>query len=226
MEAPPKKSWLPAVAAVVALLCVAAGGVFLLRGKIFKHPAEQASDSEETSSKDGGKKHPRVTHPIPTNTAWTLAFTNAVVPESAAVGSIHGSGFLCERSTLQGGVLNLRQGKNWPPDLGVTINMAARQGEDLANKTVEVGPERPPPVPKITMRWKDENDKAQTRNIPDGYALRVAFGPAENNRITGKIYLGLPDDEKSFVAGTFDAEIRKVTPPKPKSPKPAKPAGK
>ena len=112
MEAAPKKSWLPALAVLLALGCVAAGGVFLLRGKIFKRPVEHAGDSEEAQTKDTGKKHPRVTHPIPTNTSWTMDFTNAIVPESAAVGSIHGSGFLCERSTLQGGVLNLRQGKS------------------------------------------------------------------------------------------------------------------
>jgi len=48
-------------------------------------------------------------------------------------------------------------------------------------------------------------------------------------RMPGKIYLALPDDLKSFVAGTFNAEIRKPPAPKPKQtpplPKPPKPPG-
>jgi len=31
----------------------------------------------------------------------------------------------------------------------------------------------------------------------------------------GKIFLALPDEGKSFVAGTFEAEIRVAPPPKP-----------
>jgi hypothetical protein len=49
------------------------------------------------------------------------------------------------------------------------------------------------------------------------------FGQATNQHMPGKIYLCLPDPAKSFVAGTFDAEIKKWTPPKPphaKAPKP------
>ena len=68
-------------------------------------------------------------------------------------------------------------------------------------------------------------------NITTGYALKVAFGEAANGRIPGKIYISLPDENKSFVAGTFNAEIRKAPPPKAKQPtgppvqKPAKPPG-
>jgi hypothetical protein len=52
------------------------------------------------------------------------------------------------------------------------------------------------------------------------------FGQATNAHIPGRIYLCLPDPARSFVAGAFDAEIRKPSPPKaspPKAPQ-AKPA--
>ena len=45
------------------------------------------------------------------------------------------------------------------------------------------------------------------------------IGEAANGRMPGKIYICLPDENKSFVAGTFDAEIRKPPPPKPPKPK-------
>ena len=50
-------------------------------------------------------------------------------------------------------------------------------------------------------------------DISSGYALRLAFRQAANGRVTGKIYLALPDASKSFVAGIFDAEIKKPSAP-------------
>jgi len=36
--------------------------------------------------------------------------------------------------------------------------------------------------------------------------------------LPGKIYLCTPDEWKSFVLGSFKAEIRKTSPPKPRPP--------
>jgi len=73
-------------------------------------------------------------------------------------------------------------------------------------------------LPKIVLIWKDDQQKPVRRNISNGYALKVAFGEAASGRIPGKIYISLPDENKSFVAGTFNAEIRKPAPPKSKQP--------
>jgi hypothetical protein len=151
-----------------------------------------------------------------------LNLTNVLIPNATAAGALHGSGFVCERATLLGGILTLRQGRSWPPDLGVTVQLYARQGEELSGKTVEVGQERAD-APKIVLRWKDEQDFDRTRNFTAGYALKVIFGQAANARMPGRIFLSLPDDEKSVVAGTFDAEIRRASPPKPHTPQPPKP---
>jgi hypothetical protein len=118
--------------------------------------------------------------------------------------------------------LTLRQGPSWPPDLGITIQLFARQGEELSGKTVEVGQERAD-APRIVLRWKDEQDVERNRYFTSGYALKVIFGLAANERMSGKLFLSLPDDEKSVVAGTFDAEIRRAPPPRPHTPQPPKP---
>jgi DNA-directed RNA polymerase subunit RPC12/RpoP len=157
----------------------------------------------------------KVEYPVPSNTGWTMNATNTVVPEETVAGSVHGSGFKCERAILKGGMLSLRQGKTWPPDLGITVVLPAPEGELLSGKTILVGPRRPPPIPKIILRWKDENREQVTRDFTNGYVLKLVFGQPDHGRMPGKIYVGLPDDEKSFAAGTFDAEIRKpqVHPP-------------
>jgi hypothetical protein len=219
---PPSRSSFPAGIALVVVLCALGTLAFVFRDKLFR-AAQPLADSKAGSPTNTAKKAPvpRPTFAIPTNTAWSLSLSNAVVPEFAAVGSVRGEGFLCQRSTLQGGTLSLRQGKTWPPDLGVTINLFAKQGEELSGKTVEITPERVPPLPRVILRWKDDQDKPVTRNFQQGYAMRIVFGEAANGRMPGQIYLALPDENRSFVAGSFDAEIRKPAPAKPKQPKAA-----
>jgi hypothetical protein len=166
---------------------------------------------------------PRTIYPVPTNITWTLDLTNAVIPESTVAGSIHGSGFHSERATLTGGTLTFRQGKGKAADLALSVHLFARQGEELSGQNISIAPERPPQV-RVTLRWKGDQDKTVNKDFKGGYALKVEFGQASNGRMPGKIYLCLPDDSKSFVAGTFDAEIKKPAPPKPrpdgKGPKP------
>jgi DNA-directed RNA polymerase subunit RPC12/RpoP len=218
---------IPVIAALVLLLCVAGAAVYVFRAKIFK----SASSQTPSKTNQTAKAHPAVpmtVYLVPTNFNWTLDLTNAVFPEEIAAGSIHRSGFRCERATLQGGNLTLRQGRSGPPDLGLSIIFFAQQGEELSGKSIEIAPDRLPPLPRVVLRWKDETDKPVNRNITSGYALKVVFGEAAGGRMPGRIYICLPDENKSFVAGTFDAEIRKPTPPKakqPKVPKAPRPAG-
>lgn len=184
---------------VLLLVLLGSGAVLLLWAEdILKLPAKPKVESAA-----------KVEYPVPSNTGWTMNLTNTVLPEETVAGSVHGSGFKCERAILKGGMLSLRQGKTWPPDLGITIVLPAEQGELLSGKTLLVGPRRPPPVPKIILRWKDERQEPITKDFTNGYVLKLAFGQPNNGRMPGKIYVGLPDDEKSFAAGNFDAEIRK-----------------
>ena len=213
----PARRAFPVAGLFLGIVVVAAATAFALRDKIFRsgstHPAagENASSNAVSVAK---------TYPVPTDLKWSLDIKELAVPEKPAVGRIHGSGFKCERAVLQGGTLNLRQGKSGSPvDLGVSIHLFAQQGEELSNKSIEVTPQRSPPLPKVVLRWKDDADKPVTRSITRGYALKLTFGEAVNSRIPGKIYICLPDEHESFVAGTFTAEIRKPSPPKQKQPK-------
>lgn len=208
---------LAAIATIVVLGAIGAG-LWVFRGKLFK-PATQDPEAKETAHETPAQTPPKV-YPIPTNILWSLDLTNAEIPAAVAAGSVHGKGFYCERAMLQGGTLNLRQGPKWPPDLGLTIELHAHQGEELSGKTVEITPDREPPVPRVTVRWKDDALKAMTEKINQGYALKLTFGEAANSRIPGKIYICLPDEAKSVIAGTFNAQIRKASPPKNKKQKP------
>lgn len=218
---------LVATIALIVVVGAAGGATFAFRDKIFKFNREETSSKANVSKKAVVGLPPKI-YPFPTNITWTTNLSEASIPQATAAGSIRSNGFFCERATLQGGNLTLRQGPSGPADLGITVQFFAKQGEELSGKTVEIKPERAPPLPKVVLRWKDDQFKPVTRNIERGYALKVAFGDASNGRIPGKIYISLPDEHKSFVAGTFNAEIRKPPQPKPKQPvaqQTAKPPG-
>ena len=213
----PKKKPVPyaAICAAVVFCLLAGGGVFVFRGKIFKrgseHVATQADDSEAPgtgSSSDVAV----VSAPVVADTNWTLNLAEAKIPDASASGRIHGSEFVCERAVLSGGRLDLRQGSAWPPDLGVSVYMNAQRGEELSHMMISVAANTQKP-PRVTLRWKNERQEEQTQNVRSGYAMHVEFGKADKGRITGKIYLCTPDSNASWVAGSFDAEIRV---PKPK----------
>ena len=219
LETAPARSSLPAVIALLVVLGAAGAALFVFRDRIFK-PARVAPPAG-TNALAHQPAIPVVlntNYPVPTNITWTLDLTNAVLPDTPAAGRIHGSGFLCETGMLRGGVLMLNQGKASPWDLGLSVYFFARQGEELSGKTVEIGPDRPR-APRVVLRWKDEKQQPVSETIHSGYLLKAAFGQATNKHIPGTIYVCLPDEAKSFVAGTFDVEIKPPPPPKPGQPK-------
>jgi len=209
------RSSVPAVVALLVLLCAAGAAAFIFRDRIFK--SSRAATPTDTNAPLPQPTAPLVlntNYPVPTNISWTLELTNAVFPDTPAAGRIHGSGFFCEKAVLRGGQLILAQGKT----LGLAVHLFARQGEELSGKIVEITPDRPR-APKVVLRWKDQQQESATESTNHGYLLKLAFGQATNSRMPGQIYLCLPDEPKSFVAGTFDAQITKPPPPKPGSPK-------
>jgi len=155
----------------------------------------------------------RSPHPIPTTVNWTLNVTNATIPAGQVVGSIHGNGFLCERATFKAGRLSFRQGPPALPDLGITVSLGVRQAEQLRGKAVVVTPINPVPAPRIALRWKDDQQEPVTEHIHSGYAMKIVFGAVVDGRIHGRLFIALPDEQKSFAAGDFEAEITKPTQP-------------
>ena len=161
-------------------------------------------------------------HPIPTNFSWTLDLTNAVIPGTPVAGEIHGSGFAYEKAVLHGGLLLFGQGTAPAWDLGFGVDLVARQSEELSGKTIEIAPDQTN-APRVGWRWKNDQQQPATQIISNGYLLKVTFGQATKGYMPGKIYICLPDVDKSFAAGTFDAEIKKPPQPKPSPLKPPKP---
>jgi len=193
---------LSVIAVLLVLACAAGAALYVFRDSVFKLIRPETALAK-----------------LPPNVSWSLDLKQAAFPETKAAGRVHGSRFEPEQTTLEGRTFSLRQGKGWPPELGITILLRGRGGEDLAGKTVEVNPDQAVPVPRVILRWKNEQQQPDKQDITSGYALKLAFGQAANGRLPGQIYLCLPDEARSVVAGTFDATLRKPKPPRSKAPK-------
>src|SRR5262245_42779574 len=200
----------PVTALVLMLLVVcASAGVFAFRKTIFH--AVRPESTATSQNPQMAKPVVPVIPPAPDATNWTLNLTEAKIPDDPANGAVHGRSFELEKATIQQGRLDLRQGPKWPPNVGVSVQLFAERTEDLAKRTVTIEANRTNAA-KMILRWKNEQGDPVTKDFRQGYALKVEFGQVSSNRLPGKIFIAFPDEPKSYVAGTFNAEIRR--PPK------------
>lgn len=188
---------------LVLLVCIAAAVSFVYRGTIFKPHRPPATTDQATNQANQAQRNKTALVAPPANdTNWTLDLKDAVVPDSTAAGRVDGQDFICERAALQGGLLTLRNG-----NLGIAIDFAGANAQMLSGKSIHVG-SNTASAARVTLHWK-EGDHSKHETFTNGYALVLDFDDATNNRISGKIYLCTSDEEQSYVAGTFKAEIRK-----------------
>jgi hypothetical protein len=206
----PKKTIPNALIVLLVLACAAGATLFVLRGKILhsKSPAEQAADGNK---ENGSTNQPEYTGP----SLWTLDLARAKIPDTTAAGALHQKAFTLDHAMLSGSNLTLRIGRSGPVELGLNIYFFNRQPEELSGKAAEVKP-TDSIAPRVVLRWKEAERESKT--FHGGYAMRIEFGAAGDGAIPGKIFLCLPDESKSWIAGTFRAEIRKPARPRPRTP--------
>jgi len=219
---PAAKGFPGALVVVIILIFIGAAIAFVYRGTIFKSksaPVATAGDTTEETNQVPAKTQqtpkPALVAPPANDTNWTLSLDSVTnFPDATAAGRIHGQDFIVERAVLQNGTLTLRAGTRGPVDLGIIINFGGAQPEGLAGQSLNIVTNAPMAA-RITMHWQD-GDESAMEDLEGGYALRLNFGQLSGNRLAGKIYFCAPDEMKSYVAGTFNAQIRRPKPPKPK----------
>ena len=216
---PPKK--FPGVLVIALLLGFMGVVAAVIYWTTIIHPRQTLSRNGFAPMTNGGFEKPKTAEkpaPVapPADAAnWTLALGTNALAETPVAGRVHAQDFIVERATFQNGALTLRGGTAKQFEFGCAVNFGGAQAESLAGQTLNVMPDADKAA-KVTLRWKDAAGTVQKENYDSGYALRLEFGALANNRLPGKIYLCLPDAEKSYLLGTFNADARK---PKPKAPK-------
>ncbi len=140
---------------------------------------------------------------------WKKDVSKAKIPATAVTGKAHGVDFKVEKATLENGILKLRQGKDFFADQGFSIFTFLKKGEKLDGKKFAVKADDGFGSPHIHFGYKVEGKSLpKTETFMDKYSMRLEFGKTVKKKIPGKIYLCLPDDAKSFIVGTFEAEVK------------------
>jgi len=214
--APQEKSSLPAILFIV-LLCAAAVALFAFQGRIFKSAGGQdapvSSPPQKPVSQPPPPK-PALVAPSANDVLWMLNLDAATIPDSPAAGRIHGQDFIVEHANFQNGTLVLRTGLRGPVDFGIVISFYTVPVEALVAQTFNITTNTEKAT-HVTLCWNNSMSAGRV-SFYSGYAMRLEFGVVMNNHLPGKIYLCTPDAEKSYLLGTFNADIRRPTPLKPK----------
>jgi hypothetical protein len=208
---------------LLVLVCAAGAAVVAFRGKIFKSAAGGAPTNEIASgsgeqpmpARTPTRPRPVLAAPPANDTNWILNLAAVTIPDATAAGRIHGQDFAVERALLQNGTLTLRSGTRGAVTFGVLINFGSAQPQTLAGQSLNITTNTPTAA-HITLIWQD-GGKTARQNLDGGYAMRLNFGQVSGTRISGKIYFCAPDETKSYVAGTFNADIRTPRTPRPSS---------
>jgi DNA-directed RNA polymerase subunit RPC12/RpoP len=201
----PAKNVPGAVVVLVILLFIAVAVAFVFRGTIFKpHPRGPATNQKSFAT-NGGSSKATVVAPEADDTNWMLNLAAVRIPDGTAAGRIHGQDFIIEHASFNNGTLILRAGTNGPLTFGVTINFSGAPAEALAGKNLNILADTNKSA-RVSLHWQDEADNGRD-SFQNSYALRLQFGNLTDDRLPGKIYLCTPDPQRSYLMGSFTAEV-------------------
>jgi uncharacterized membrane protein YjgN (DUF898 family)/tetratricopeptide (TPR) repeat protein len=162
----------------------------------------------ESSAPEGSKTAVEPTSVEKSDMGWRMELENVRIPNKIAGGKIRGHDFIVEDAKLENGILTLRQGKDFFMDYGVVIFLFLKQGEEIEQRVFNVSRDQQSGSPHIHMKWKPKDkDIPKTQTFIKDYAMRLQFFETEEGKLSGKIYLSLPDEMKSFIVGRFTAAM-------------------
>jgi len=141
--------------------------------------------------------------------SWKKDLSGVEIPGAIPSGMIHGEAFVSTSAKIDHGILTIRDGKGFHPEHAVMIFLFLKKGETAEGKSFNVTTTSGFGSPHIHMKWKPKGSKVpKTKMFMKDYVMRLKFGFIKNGELPGKIYLCMPDKEKSYVAGSFRAAMK------------------
>jgi hypothetical protein len=197
----------------VALL-VAKGvkqGIQRARQQAAQQPRPEPSQQRGRTVAEITPSSPETSAPVdttPDGRGWTLDLARAEIPSSPVTGRIQGQPFKMEKVTLEGGWLKFVEGKDFFADREMDVVIFENDTAKLSGRTFTMPKKEFGVNPHIYMKWKEGGKAPRQSSFVGGYALRLEFGTLSGGKLPGKIYLCVPDREKSFVSGAFEVEVK------------------
>ena len=221
ITAPRPKAFPVGALLLVLLLCGATAALIILRGRIFPTHGNNNAETNQVVNATGNEPPapvvrtnrpppPVVIAPPSNDTNWMLKLGPVAFPDAPVAGRIHGRDFIAQRTVWQNGTLTFREGRSGPLNFALQINFGNVPAESLSGQSLNIATNALMAA-HVTMLWQDGSEIAH-EDLQNGYAMRLVFGQVNGNRLPGKIYYCAPDGLKSYIAGTFNAEIRRPRP--------------
>ena len=140
---------------------------------------------------------------------WTADLNQMKVPDGPASGWLLGAEFKADDASFNNlGFLTLRQGPPGTAGGYITLMLPQKSLNDLEGKTYTVAGKQE----LGSLIWlhggRTTEEKQSKTQIFGEYAMKLEFGKTADSKLPGKIYICLPDDGKSVVAGTFELESK------------------
>jgi len=140
---------------------------------------------------------------------WKKDLKNVKIPDTVPEGMIQGENFASKSAEFANGILTIRDGEDFFPDHAVMIFLFLKKDEKPVGKSYNISRTSGFGSPHIHMKWKPENSKVpKTKIFTKDYSMLLNLGTIKNGKLPGKIYLCLPDEMKSVVAGSFTAVVK------------------
>ena len=141
---------------------------------------------------------------------YSLDPATAAIPDSKVNGTISGTNFVAEHVRLDPSgpalVLSAYKGDLKAPDSQVIVYLRLKAGEKPAGHKWSISPDMKSSGVTVAKRWKiDPRYAPKLQNYSTGFALKLELGEIKDGYISGKMFLSLPDTEKTVVAGMFNA---------------------
>lgn len=137
------------------------------------------------------------------------ARAKSIAPESASTtGTIAGRTFTVETASFKDGTLTLRQGSDYIPDLQVVVVLF---GNDRSWNEFTFDSERPGNrTAHVHVHWTSDAGDPDMKVFTSGYQLKISLGPIEDQAISGRIDVVVPDGKnRHSIKGTFVAQVEK-----------------
>lgn len=134
-----------------------------------------------------------------------------VIPATAASGKLQGKSFKPDRVELEGNRLSLRQGKDFFADASIEIMLDQQKLklDDGLKLVVRPSQKWTDGIPSLHVAVRHDKNIPDTKFINDDYALTLELGKPDKGMVAGKLYLCLPDSQRSVLAGTFTAKRKR-----------------
>ena len=187
--------------------------MFSDRGSSAKFAKASENDLDEMLDKEALAETEEADEPLG-EASWNLNPVLEEIPTGKPHGSISGTNFVADIIRLDNQanqyLLTMRQGTNGVPDCEILVYLQLKPGEQIAEKSWAISASQKNGAPQIIKKWKANPKFAPQQKIyGGGYAMKLEFGEDDEGQIPGKIYLALPDAEKSFVTGWFKVGERR-----------------